>query len=146
MAFFREAEIAIPERKARDILSGRMTLEDLLEQLESVRKLGPLSKILKMIPGLSLNLPDEVARMGEEKFKAWKAIIQSMTPEERANPKILNTSRIRRIARGSGTSEREVKELLRQFEAFRKLAKSLRRKALPFKGLEKMAGKIPEGA
>jgi len=142
----REAEIAIPERKARDILSGRMTLEDLLEQLESVRKLGPLSKILKMIPGLSLNLPDEVARMGEEKFKAWKAIIQSMTPEERANPKILNTSRIRRIARGSGTSEREVKELLRQFEAFRKLAKSLRRKALPFKGLEKMAGKIPEGA
>jgi signal recognition particle subunit SRP54 len=117
-----------------------MTLEDLLEQLESVRKLGPLSKILKMIPGLSLELPEEVAQLGEEKFKAWKAIILSMTPEERANPKILGSSRIRRVARGSGTSEREVRELIRQFEAFRKMAKSLKRKALPFKKLEKLAG------
>jgi len=136
----REAEIAIPQRKVKDILSGRMTLEDLLEQLESVRKLGPLSKILKMIPGLSLELPEEVAQLGEEKFKAWKAIILSMTPEERANPKILGSSRVRRVARGSGTSEKEVRELIRQFETFRKMAKSLKRKALPFKKLEKLAG------
>jgi signal recognition particle subunit SRP54 len=140
----REAEIVVSQKKARDLLSGRMTLEDLLGQMESVRKLGPLSKILKMIPGLSFELPEEAVQLGEEKFKAWKAIIQSMTPEERANPKILSSSRIRRVARGSGTSERDVRELIRQFETFRKLAKSLKRKALPFKRLERIAGgKLP---
>jgi len=137
----KEAEIKIPEQKVKAMLSGRMTLEDLLEQMESVRRLGPLSKIFKMIPGLSLELPDEFFKVTEERFKAWKAIISSMTPEEKANPKILNSSRIRRIARGSGTSEKEVKELIKQFELTKRMMKSLKRKYTPLKMLERSLGR-----
>jgi len=70
--------------------------------------------------------------MAEEQMKKWKAIIQSMTPEERENPRIVKSSRIRRIARGSGTSEKDVKMLIQQYNRVRKMMKSLRRKRLPF--------------
>jgi len=71
----------------------------------------------------------------EDKLEKWRVIIQSMTPEERENPKIFNASRIRRVARGSGTSEKDVKELLKQYVMMRKMLKTLRRKKrLPFFG------------
>ncbi|MCX8175817.1 MAG: signal recognition particle protein Srp54 [Candidatus Bathyarchaeota archaeon] len=122
-----EAELTVPKERVKSILAGKFTLEDLYNEIERVKKIGPLGKILKMIPGLSFQLEDSVLRITEDKMEAWKAIIQSMTKEERENPKILNASRIRRIARGSGRSEAEVKELVKQFEVTKKALKSLRR-------------------
>ena len=102
------------------------------KQFESLRKVGPLGKLLKMIPGFAYGLPEETLELAEKRLDRWKAIIESMTVEERMNPKIFNASRIRRVARGSGTSEAEVRELLKQYNLMRKMMKSLRRKRLPF--------------
>ncbi|WP_309492986.1 signal recognition particle protein Srp54 [Candidatus Hecatella orcuttiae] len=133
----KEAQIAIPDEKAKAFLSGKFTLTEIYGQIESLRKLGPLGKLLKMLPGLGLEITDSMAELSEEKMKAWKAAIQSMTPEERENPRILSASRIRRVARGSGRSEKEVKELVQQFELMRKMAKTLRRRYGPLKMFQK---------
>ena len=130
----REAEVKVPEKKARAFLSGKFTLMDMYEQFESMKKMGPLKGLLKMIPGMSYNIPDEQMNMAEDALKKWRVIIQSMTPKEREKPKILSSSRIRRVARGSGTTEKEVKELIKQYNNMRKMMKSFRRKKLPFFG------------
>jgi len=130
----REAEVKVPERKMRAFLSGRFTLTDMYEQFESMKSMGPLRHLLKMIPGMTYNIPEEKMEMAEDTLKKWQVIIQSMTPEEREKPKILSASRIRRVARGSGTKEKEVKELLEQYNMMRKMMKTLRRKKLPFFG------------
>ncbi|MCD6240725.1 signal recognition particle protein [Candidatus Bathyarchaeota archaeon] len=127
----REAEIKIPEKRAKAILSGKFTLTDMYEQFEAMKSMGPFKKILSMIPGFSYNIPDEMLEVAEDRLEKWRVIIQSMTPKERENPKILNASRIRRIARGSGTTEKDVKELLKQYTTMRKMLKTLRRKKLP---------------
>lgn len=130
----REAEVKVPEKKMRAILSGKFTLTDMYEQMESMKSLGPFRRLLKMIPGLTYEIPDGTMEMAEDKLKKWKVIIESMTPEEREKPKICNSSRIRRVARGSGTSEKEVKELLKQHSLMKKMMKTLRRKKFPFFG------------
>ena len=130
----REAEVKVPERKMRAFLSGRFTLTDMYEQFESMKSMGPLRHLLKMIPGMTYNIPEEMMEMAEDTLKKWRVIIQSMTPEEREKPKILSASRIRRVARGSGTKEKEVKELLERYNMLRKMMKTLRRKRLPFFG------------
>lgn len=127
----KEAELRIPEKKAKAILSGKFTLMDMYEQLEAMRSMGPFSKLLKMIPGLGYEVPDDVVNVAEERLKKWHVIIQSMTPEEREKPQIINASRIRRIARGSGTSEKDVKDLLNQYVLMRQMMKALRRRGLP---------------
>jgi signal recognition particle subunit SRP54 len=130
----REAEIKMPERKARAFLAGKFTLTDMYEQFEALKGMGPFKKLLGMLPGMSYNIPDEMMEMAENKLEKWRVIIQSMTPQERENPKIFNSTRIRRVARGSGTTEKEVKELLKQYLMMKRLIKSLRRKKLPFLG------------
>jgi len=130
----REAEVKVPERKMRAFLSGRFTLTDMYEQFESMKSMGPLRHLLKMIPGMTYNIPEEMMEMAEDTLKKWRVIIQSMTPEEREKPKILSASRIRRVARGSGTKEKEVKELLERYNMMRKMMKTLRRKRFPFFG------------
>ena len=130
----REAEVKVPERKMRAFLSGRFTLMDMYEQFESMKSMGPLRHVLKMIPGMTYNIPEEMMEMAEDTLKKWRVIIQSMTPEEREKPKILSASRIRRVARGSGTKEKEVKELLERYNMLRRMMKTLRRKRLPFFG------------
>jgi len=130
----REAEVKVPEKKVRAFLSGKFTLTDMYEQFESMKKMGPLQHLLEMIPGMSYNIPDEQMNMAEDALKRWRVIIQSMTPKEREKPKILSSSRIRRVARGSGTTEKEVKELLTQYNNMRKMMKTFRRKRLPFFG------------
>jgi len=131
----REAEVKVPEKKAKAMLSGKFTLTDMYEQFEAMRKMGPFQKILKMLPGMSYNIPEEMLEQAEDKLEKWRVIIQSMTPQERENPKIFNASRIRRVARGSGTGEKDVKELLKQYDMMRKMLKTLRRKKrLPFLG------------
>jgi signal recognition particle subunit SRP54 len=135
----REAEVKVPEKKARAFMSGKFTLTDMYEQFESMKKVGPLKGLLKMIPGMNYNIPDEQMNMAEDTLQRFRVIIQSMTPKERDKPKILSSSRIRRVARGSGTTEKEVKDLIKQYNQMRKMMKSFRRKKLPFfgKGLPK---------
>lgn len=131
----REAEIKVPEKKAKAILSGKFTLTDMYEQFEAVKSMGPFRKILNMLPGMSYNIPEDMLNTAEDRLEKWRVIIQSMRPEEKENPKILNASRVRRIARGSGTNERDIKELLKQYVIMRKMLKMLKRKKkLPFMG------------
>ena len=131
----REAEIKVPEKKAKAILSGKFTLTDMYEQFEAMKSMGPFRKILKMIPGMSYDVPEEMLDLAEDRLEKWRVIIQSMTPKEKENPKIFNASRIKRVARGSGTSEKEVKELLKQYSMMKKMLKAFRRKKkLPFFG------------
>jgi len=131
----REAEIKVPEKKAKAILSGKFTLTDMYEQFEAMKGMGTFRKLLKMVPGMSYDIPEDMLNTAEDRLEKWRVMIQSMTPEEKDNPKIFNASRIKRFARGSGTSEKEVKELLKQYVMMRKMLKSLRRKKkLPFFG------------
>ncbi len=109
----------------KSILAGKLTLRDVYQQLEMMSKMGPLKKIMQMIPGVGMTLPDEQMRVGEEKLKRFKVIMQSMTPQELEDPRVINASRVKRIARGSGTSETDVKELLKQYELMRKFIKSM---------------------
>ena len=129
-----DAEIKVPQKKAKEILSGNFTLTDMYEQFEAVKKMGPFSKVLNMLPGMaSQNLPPEMLNSAEGRLDKWRVIIQSMTPAERENPKMLNSSRAKRIARGSGSTEKEVKELLKQYVMMRKMLKMFKRKKkLPF--------------
>jgi signal recognition particle subunit SRP54 len=131
----REAEIKVPEKKAKAILSGKFTLTDMYEQFEAMRGMGPFQKLLKMLPGMSYDIPEDMVNMAQDRLEKWRVMIQSMTPEEKDNPKTFNASRIRRVARGSGTSDKEVKELLKQYVMMRRMLKTLRRtKKLPFLG------------
>ncbi len=124
----KEAEVKVPEKKAKAFLSGKFTLMDMYEQFESMQKLGSLKRLLNMVPGLGYNLPEDTIVGAEDKMKKWRFIIQSMTKEERDDPKMLNASRIRRVARGAGVSEHDVKELIQQFLLMKKMTKQIMRK------------------
>ncbi len=131
----RDAEIKVPEKKAKAILSGKFTLTDMYEQFEAFKSMGPFRKVLKMLPGMSYDLPEDKLNMAEANLEKWRVIIQSMRPEEKENPKLFNSSRIRRVARGSGTAEKDVKDLLKQYVMMRKMMKMFKRKKrLPFMG------------
>jgi signal recognition particle subunit SRP54 len=131
----REAEVKVPEKKAKAILSGRFTLTDMYDQFEAIKGMGTFRKLLKMLPGMSYDIPEDMLNLAEDRLEKWRVMIQSMTPEERDSPKIFNSARIGRVARGSGTSEKEVKELLKQYSMMRRVFKTLRRKKrLPFFG------------
>lgn len=134
----KEAEVPVTEKDVRALLSGKFSLADMYQQFEAMRSMGSLRKILSMVPGLGYQLPEEEFDVAEERLDRWRAIIQSMTVEERENPKILNASRVRRVARGSGTEEREVRELIKQYNAMRRMLKQLKgrrrlMRRLPFK-------------
>ena len=130
-----EAEIKVSPKKAKAILSGKFTLTDMYEQFEAVKGMGPFRKIFKMLPGMSYDVPEDMLNMAEGRLEKWRVIIQSMQPEEKDNPKLLNSSRVRRVARGSGTTERDVKDLLKQYAMMRKMMKMFKRKKkLPFMG------------
>jgi signal recognition particle subunit SRP54 len=124
------------ERKLR---RAEFTLEDFREQLRAVRKMGPLDSLIEMIPGLGGRMRGAAAEMDEHQLTRVEAIIDSMTPVERAAPQLIDGSRRRRIARGSGTSIQDVNRLLRQFEDAKRLIKQVggmerkgRRGRLPF--------------
>ena len=90
----KDAEIQVPQKKAKEIMSGNFTLTDMYEQFQAVKKMGPFGKVLKMIPGMSSsNVPEEMLNTAEGRLEKWGVIIQSMTPEEKENPKLLNSSR-----------------------------------------------------
>jgi signal recognition particle subunit SRP54 len=123
---FDEDQAAELERKIR---KEQFTLEDFLDQLKQIRKMGPLSGLLKMIPGVGAQLGN--VKVDDRELDRLQAIITSMTPEERANPQILNGSRRRRIARGSGTSVQAVNQLVKQFGQMKKMMRQLQQGKMP---------------
>jgi signal recognition particle subunit SRP54 len=108
------------ERKMRE---NRFTLDDFLEQLQQIRKMGPLTGLLKMIPGMGQQLKGMT--LDERELDRVQAIITSMTPYERAHPEVLNGSRRRRIAHGSGTTIQAVNQLVKQFGQMQKVMKQM---------------------
>jgi len=125
-----KAQASIDEEKAKElgkkIRQQEFTLEDFLDQIQQVRSLGPLEDLLSMIPGFGSlkHLKDlKASDIDEKEISRIEAIIKSMTPEERRNPSILNSSRKKRIARGSGTRVQDVNRLLKHFEESQKLMK-----------------------
>ncbi|MEM2626812.1 MAG: signal recognition particle protein Srp19, partial [Ignisphaera sp.] len=120
----------VEKRFTKALASGKLSLVDIYLQIQMIRKLGPLSKVLQLIPGLSLlPLDDKQLKIGEEKMMRWLAIIDSMTYEELKNPKIIDKSRIMRIAIGSGTTVEDVKELLKYHEMVNNFIKNAKRKS-----------------
>ncbi|MFP3237758.1 MAG: signal recognition particle protein Srp54 [Caldivirga sp.] len=119
------------EEVLEDIESGKFTLLTLMKQLEAMGKLGPLSRVLQMLPiGLMpqlRSLSDEQLADAQDRMRRWLSILRSMTREELLNPNIINASRIRRIARGSGTTPRDVRELLRYYNEMSRMMSSIRK-------------------
>lgn len=109
----------------RQLRTGELTLEDFLDQLRQVKKMGSLEDLIGMIPGLGKFRRQGDLRVEDKEFRRLEAIINSMTPEERRSPDLLGSSRKRRVARGSGTTVQDVNRLLKQFEQTRKMIKQL---------------------
>ncbi len=129
-SLLEKAENIIDEKTEESIdaiMKGKFTLNELLYQLEALENMGSMKKILSMIPGFGGAMPKELSNLTESKIKKYKVIISSMTKEERENPKIIKSSRIRRIARGSGTSEKDVREVLRYYEITKNAVDKLRK-------------------
>ncbi len=130
-----EAEVKVPEAKVKAFLEGRFTLKDMYDQMENLRKMGPLRKVLQMIPG-GVSLPEDQLGVAEEKMRAWRVIIQSMTKKELEEPRLVDGSRARRIARGSGRSDREVRDLVNQYFTMKKMMKQMKgRRGQVMKGM-----------
>lgn len=120
----RQLESEVDETKIKRITSGKMTIDDFYYQLEQVGKMGSLRTVFEHIPGLSGAVKDEDIDVMEEKMVKWRYIIQSMTKQERANPDLFNASRVKRVARGAGMAERDVKELLTQYKRSKDVMKA----------------------
>lgn len=125
-SLLEKAKLAISEEKARGMadrmMKGEFDLDDLYEQMKAMNKMGSMSKIMGMIPGLGgLSIPKEQMAEQEKKLIKWKYMMDSMTKYEKRNPKELDISRIKRIAQGSGTEISDVRELLRHFKQTKKM-------------------------
>ena len=110
--------------RMKRISSGKMNMEDFYYQLEEVKKAGSFQGLLENMPGLSGMVKEDQLDKMEDRVETWRYIIQSMNNDEKADPDILNSSRIKRIARGSGWSEREVKELMKNYKNSKNMMKA----------------------
>jgi len=119
---FEQAEA---EAAATRLMDGTFTLDDFLEQLKALRKMGPLSNIMGMVPGMAQQMKGVDAEVDERRIDRIEGIIHSMTPGERAAPDVIDGSRRARIAAGSGTQPNEINQLVRQFREMRKMMKQM---------------------
>ena len=133
MTLVERAERQMDERQAqeleRKIRKEEFTLDDFLDQMKQVRNMGPLQNILKMMPGMSQQLGN--LQVSEKELDRLEAIILSMTPAERANPQLIDGSRRRRIAHGSGTTVQGVSQLVKQFSQMKKVMRQISRGKMP---------------
>jgi signal recognition particle subunit SRP54 len=139
-ATFDQNEAAVAEEKLR---KGQFTLEDFLDQMRQVKKMGPIGNLMKMMPGMPKEL--RKAEIDEGELGRVEAIICSMTPAERRDPSVINGSRRVRIAKGSGTSTQEVNAMLKQFKQVQQMMKSMaggKRMRLPPGGLESLQNQL----
>ncbi len=144
LSLIERAEAAFDAEQARrmeeKLRRAEFDLEDFLEQLRQVRRMGSLGEILEMMPGMGRAIATASPEELERRLRRAEAIVLSMTPEERRNPRILNGSRKRRIARGSGTTVQEVNALLRDFHQMRRVMKRLSRQMGRGRGLLGLLG------
>jgi len=120
----KEAQIEIDEDAAMRLMKGQFTLTDMMAQLKQLKKMGPIGKVMEML-GLQYKLPDNVAEIQEENLERFEVMMNSMTKEELDNPKLLKSSRLNRIAMGSGTATRDVRDLLKQYNQMKKMMKTM---------------------
>ncbi|WP_342512630.1 signal recognition particle protein [Sporosarcina sp. FSL K6-1522] len=129
MSLIEKAQENVDEEKAKELeqkfRTQSFTLDDFLDQLQQVKKMGPLDELLKMMPGANKIKGLENAKVDEGQMGRVEAVIQSMTIAERTTPEIINANRRKRIAKGSGTSIQEVNRLLKQFEDMKKMVKQM---------------------
>ena len=150
-ALLEKAKEAISEEDAEDLgkrlLKGDFTLIDLYEQMEAMSKMGPLSKVVEMIPGFGqIKMPKEMLKVQEGKLKKWKIAMQSMTKEEIEEPdEVLDAKRIERISKGSGQTTGTVRELIKQYRQSKKMVKMMKGKGDMNKLMKKFQGKMPKG-
>ncbi len=148
LSLIEKAEQQIDEKQAIDLeqklKKNQFTLEDMLTQMRQVRKMGPISGILGMLPGMGAMKQLKNAEVDEGQLDRVEAIILSMTPEERANPALIKGSRRKRIANGSGTKVQHVNQLVKQFDQMRKMMRHVASGKMPDQQqLAQMAGGAP---
>lgn len=140
LSLIEKAQTEVDETKAKEleqkIRTQSFTFDDFIEQLQQVKKMGPLDEILKMLPGAGKIKGLENAKVDEKQMGRVEAIIYSMTPHEKTHPESINGSRKKRIAKGSGTSIQEVNRLLKQFDDMKKMMKQM--SSMQQKGKKKM--------
>jgi len=147
LTLIEKAQAAVDQDKAmemeRKLRTADFTLEDFLDQLQQVKKLGPLDQILGMLPGMNKMKGMQNMTVDDKQIGRIEAIIRSMTPNERIEPKVINSSRRQRIAKGSGTTVQEVNRLLKQFEEMQKMMKQFSGMAKKMKGKKGKGFKLP---
>ncbi len=152
-ALLEKAKEAVSEEDAKEmgkkLLKGEFNFIDLYEQMQSMRKMGPISKLVEMIPGFGdMNIPKEMLNVQEGKLEKWKTLLDSMTKEELENPEVIDANRINRIAKGSGISATEIRELLKHYKQSKKLMKLVKGPGSAGdlnKLMKKFQGKLPKG-
>ncbi|MFN8373481.1 MAG: signal recognition particle protein [Anaerolineae bacterium] len=135
LSLIEKAEEAYDEKEAlalqKKLMQNQFTLQDFLEQLQKVKKMGPIGQLMNMVPGMS-RFQDQINQEEvDQRLKKVEAIINSMTKKERQNPKLLNASRKRRVATGSGVDVRDVNEVLKQFRDMQDMMSQLRKGRFP---------------
>jgi len=145
-ALLEKANEVIDEKKAGDLskrlLEGDFTLVDLYEQMEAMNKMGPLSKVMEMIPGFgNMKLPEGMVKVQEDKLKRWKRAMQSMTKIELENPEVIDSNRLQRISKGSHVPAGEIREMIKQYRQSKKLI-GMMKDGDPEKLMRKMQGKF----
>jgi signal recognition particle subunit SRP54 len=129
LTLIEKAESSMDQQEAEELaekmLKAEFTLDDFRKQLKQLQKMGPLSQVLSMMPGMSKNTALKNLNVDDNALGRVEAIINSMTPQERDNHTIINGSRRKRIARGSGTTVQEVNQLLKQFVQMKKMMKNM---------------------
>ncbi len=145
LTLIEEAESKLDQKKAEEmaekLMQNRMDFNDLNDQFEQIKKMGPLKGILSKIPGVGKQLDD--VDINDRQIDWLQAIIMSMTPEERSNPDIINPSRKRRIAAGAGRSVEEVNRLIKQLHQMQKMIKQMKGKGKGKKGKRKFGKMLP---
>lgn len=149
-ALLEKAKVAIDEDQAQDLgkkfLKGEFNLIDLYEQMKSMKKLGSLSNIVNMIPGLGgANIPKELLSGQEEKMDSWKFLMNSMTKEELEDPEIIRGNRLERIAKGSGRDIGDLRALMKQYKQGKKMMKMMKGSTGSEKDMQKMMQKMQGG-
>ena len=149
-ALLEKAKEAITEGDAKDLqqklLKGEFNLIDLHQQMEAMSKMGPLGKIMGMIPGMGqVKMPKEALQVQEVKLKKWRHAMNSMTKKELEEPDIIDAGRIDRISKGAGMPSTEIRDLLKQYRQSKKLVKMMKGAGSPEKLMKKLGGKAKGG-
>jgi signal recognition particle subunit SRP54 len=145
LTLIEKAQDAVDEKQAEEMekkfRQANFDLEDFLIQIQSVKKMGSLSSVMEMIPGMGqLSKKMSVGDLDDGRMERIEAIIRSMTPQERQRPEILNGSRRRRISRGSGTTPADVNQLLNQFKQTQKMMKQMAKSRNPMALMKMLKG------